>query len=445
MKKTARITILGGGVAGLSAGYFAGENGLPFTIYEARDRIGGDCATLNVRDFFFDSGAHRFRNEDAEVTRLIKKLLGDDLRKVDIPSQIYHQGQLIHFPPSALNLMRDLGLRSFTRAGLEIVRSRLKPWKPRKNFEDFALFTYGRTIADHFLLNYSEKLWGIPTKKLSSVIAGTRLKGLGLRRLITETLMGRRVEPGNIEGSFFYPKKGICQIAESLAENCGRENILKNSRITEILCEDGKIQSVIINGKEVIEIDEVISTLPLPLFLRLMKPAPPGEIMSLANNLHYRDVVLVALFLNREWITRAATVYFPDHDFPFTRIYEPRNRSREMSPPGRTSLVAEIPCYRSDKIWDLPDEKLIQLVIPRLVQIGWINKEEIIGSAIYRMDHAYPVLEIGFSEKVERINDYLKGFGNLMISGRSGTFRYVGMHEVIALGKQMIDEYLPRM
>jgi protoporphyrinogen oxidase len=443
MSKPAHITILGGGPAGLAVGYYAKKNALPFTIYEASNRIGGNAVTLRHGDFLFDSGAHRFHDKDAEVTKEVTRLLGEDLKKINVPNQIYHNGKFIDFPLSPLNLMKNLGAYTFAKAAFEMIDSRLRTRELNRSFESFALHTYGDTIADCFLLNYSEKLWGASCNRLSSTIAGKRMKGLTFRTFLMEGIFGRKAKTEHLEGSFYYPKMGIGTITEKLGEFCGEENILRNSKITKILHNHTRIQAVEVNGKERIDTDEVVSTLPLNLFLQMMEPMPPKEILLLAQRLRYRNVILVALFLNRESVTEAATIYFPDPDFPFTRIYEPKARSIYMSPPGKTSLVAEIPCQQEDNSWSLGDDKLIQIIRSQLIQIGWIREEEIIDASVSRIAYGYPILEIGFEEKVQKIDTFLKGLSNLRVSGRNGKFIYAWVHNMMRSGKEIVEEYIP--
>ena len=229
------ITILGGGTAGLAVGYYARKNRLPFTIYEASNRIGGNCITLKHRDFLFDSGAHRFHNKDVQVTEELKALLGDDFREISVPSQIYYNGRFIDFPLSPLNLLRNLGLYAFAKAGFELVGSKLRGCERNGNFENFALYTYGKTVANSFLLNYSEKLWGLPCNRLSSSISGRRMKGLNLKTFLKEAIFGHAAKTKHLDGSFHYPKMGFGTISEKLGEFCGKENVFKDSRITRIL------------------------------------------------------------------------------------------------------------------------------------------------------------------------------------------------------------------
>lgn len=59
-QKIKTVTILGGGIAGLSAGYFSKKKGLDFVIYEAGKNVGGNCQTFAIGDFKVDTGAHHF-------------------------------------------------------------------------------------------------------------------------------------------------------------------------------------------------------------------------------------------------------------------------------------------------------------------------------------------------------------------------------------------------
>src|SRR5687768_14092233 len=161
MKRT--VHILGGGPAGLSAGYFAHEAGLDVRLFEAGESVGGNARTI-VRDgFAFDTGAHRFHAKDPFVTEVVRRLVGDDLIEVDAPSAIYDDGRLIDFPLRVDNLLRHSGpllplayLWGFLKA-----RSRSLPVDP--SFEDLSRRRFGDRLAERYLLNYSRKLWGWPT------------------------------------------------------------------------------------------------------------------------------------------------------------------------------------------------------------------------------------------------------------------------------------------
>ena len=59
-----KVHILGGGPAGLAVAYFAKIKKIPFSIYESKNSVGGNCRTLVFDDCNFDTGAHRFHNKN---------------------------------------------------------------------------------------------------------------------------------------------------------------------------------------------------------------------------------------------------------------------------------------------------------------------------------------------------------------------------------------------
>jgi hypothetical protein len=58
------------------------------------------------------------------------------------------------------------------------------------------------------------------------------------------------------------------------------------------------------------------------------------------------------------------------------------------------------------------------------------------------MPHAYPKLEIGFKETVRDLFSYMKGFSNLKTAGRNGRFQYTHVHDMMAMGKKIAEEFL---
>ena len=439
MTDSLSITIIGGGVAGLAAGYYARKKGLAFTLYEAEEQFGGNCRTLCNGQFFFDTGSHRFHDMDHEITKQVRSLLGSDLKEVRASSRIYYNGRFIDFPLSPMNLFMNLGPRTSVRAALEIIGGKIKKAADVTSFESFALDKYGCTIAESLLLNYSKKLWGRPCTELSPAIAGNRMNGLNFGTLIRELVPGTATKTCHLEGSFFYPVNGIFMIPERLAESAGIENIRTCSRITRLFHEGSRIKAIRINDSEYIDTEHLISTIPLNTLVKNLEPSAPPEILQQARRLSYRSLIQVAVFLNKNRISSNASIYFPDAAFPFTRIYEPKNRSYLMAPPGLTSLVAEIPCSPNDEIWTEDDISIARRVQTFYERLGWIHSRDLIDTAVERLPYAYPVLTNESEEAVAAIISYLKRFSNLRLTGRNGLFRYVHIHDMLRFGMECVE------
>ena len=458
----ADIHILGGGPAGLTTGYYAKKHDIPnFTIFEAGEHAGGNCRTLKIKgidcrfqtcrsgDFRFDTGAHRFHDKDPKVTNEVKNLLGDDLLHVTAPSEIFFQGKFHRFPLLLSDLVQKLETKTLLKIAWEKLHSR--PKKQAENFAEFAVNQYGKTLAERFLLNYSEKLWGQPTHKLSTTISGNRLKGLDLRNFLRSVVLGTPQNPNHLDGSFLYPKYGIGMISDKLCEFIGDKHIKLKHRVNRLIHKNGRIERIIVSketdasnstaAQEHIEIPVsiVINTLPLTLSMRILEPSPPPELCAVADTIKYRNLVLFVFCLNRDVFSPNASLYFPSEEFPFTRLYEPKNRSLEMAPKGQTVIVLELPCYSDDAVWNMSERALQIEVWEALRRVKPILPEEVIHYQSYKLPFAYPVLEVGFEEKIASLVAYFNTFENLYLTGRSSLFRYLHLHDLFKSGKEVIE------
>jgi len=439
MTQTPHVTVLGGGPAGLAAAAAARDLDLATTLFEADRLVGGTCRTIEVDGFRFDTGAHRVHDKDPAVTEWLARELGDRLHEVDAPSRIWDDGRWLDFPINAPGLVRHLGLAGSGLASIDLAYRRVTARRAPESFLDFALQAYGRPVADRFLLNYSEKLWGEAPKRLSTEIAGSRLAGLDLRSVLAETLSGRRRNHRHVEGRFLYPRGGIGAVPAVLAATCGHENIRTDSPIRAIEHDGERVTAVRTDASGPIAVDQIVSSLPLSTVAGMLDPKPPAAVAEAAARLRFRQVILVALFVDRPSLTDAATVYFPNRRFAFTRLCEPRNRCSTMAPDGRTSVVVEIPCFHLDPVWQASDDELISTVRTQLADTGLFRAHEVSGGAVRRQRNAYPVLETGISDAVSTLREHLRRLSNLSLVGRNGTFTYGWIHDMIAGGRRAIE------
>lgn len=440
MTAAERLSVLGGGPAGLAAAYYARRTGLELTVYEAGAEAGGNCRTLRHGDFLFDTGAHRLHDRDPQVTAEIRRLMGDDLLEVHAPSQISWGGEWIDFPLSPYDLASKLPARTLLRIAGEIVRQRLSPASPALSFRDHAVSSYGETLAEMFLLGYSRKLWGEDTARLSPAVAGSRLRHLDLKTFLIEAVRGKREKTEHLDGSFYYPRHGIGSIFDRVQKEIGPSRIRLGARVTGLAHARGGITALEVNGRETVSPGTVVSSLPLPLMLRLLRPAPPAELLEIAGSMRFRHLVLGVFLLDRDRLTPNASLYFPDPAVPFTRIYESKNRSAEMAPAGRTSIVLEIPCQREDAWWAMSEEEMRLALQRELRRLGLVDGGEVLGFRSYRVPFAYPILETGFEARSERLLAYLERFENLHMVGRSARFRYTHIHDMFRMGREVVEE-----
>ncbi|MEM1055255.1 MAG: FAD-dependent oxidoreductase [Bacteroidota bacterium] len=423
------VHILGGGLAGLTAAYYARRHGHEPIVYEAAPEAGGNARTLRFEDVLVDTGAHRLHDKDPGATAAFRDLLGDAMQRVEAPSEIRYRGRGIAFPLRPLDAARNLGLGTLLRVSAEILPRLLRSQQEPETFRDLALSRYGPTLARAFLLGYSEKLWGVPTERLDASVAGGRLQGLTLGTFLRE-LSSARTATAHLDGAFYYPTHGFGMLAEALTEAIGEERVRTSTPVTQVEHEGEHIVAVQAGGeRQAAQTQTVVSTLPLPLLVHLLDPAPPDAVHDAAAALRYRNVRLLVVQLGTPQVSPHASLYVPDPEVPFTRLYEPKNRSAAMAPRTRTALVAEVPCDEHDDLWALPDDLFAARLLPDVRRVA-APLGAVLSTHSVRLPNAYPVLEVGHREAVATLRDYADGFENLTLAGRAGTFRYLHTHDL---------------
>jgi protoporphyrinogen oxidase len=429
-----RLVILGGGPAGLGVAFYAHRAGVPFVLLEGSPEPGGMCRTLRCGEHLYDCGAHRFHDQDHEITRDVTELLGDELARVDAPSAICDRGRYLDFPPTPLNAVFAYGLRDALRISLDLARSILRRRTPA-NFEELAVGRFGETLARRILLDYSAKLWGLPADQLSPDVATRRLRGMTLRSLIRELVApGRKAE--HLDGSFLYPRRGYGRITEALVAALPSDSVRTGHDVVSLECEAGVVRRIHCSGGRTLEAPErVVSTLPMPLLVRLLGAAVPDEARAAASRLRFRHVRLLFFRIRSERVSRYASLYVPDPAFCVSRVYEPRNRSEAMAPDGETSLVAEVPCFPGDDVERLPDEALAERVKAELDALRLGRRLDVAEWRHHRIPNAYPVYSIDYAENVRVVRSGLESITNLETIGRAGRFLYSHLHDQLRFGK----------
>ena len=431
------LTILGGGPAGLGVAFYAARGGVPFALYEKSSRFGGICRTFQQGEHRYDCGAHRFHDRDPGITADVRGLLGDELQRVDAPNQVWDGGRFLDFPPTPLGLLRSCGLREAGQLAFELARERLRS-RPTRSLEDLAVSRFGETLSRRILLNYSEKLWGLPAGELSPDAATRRLQGLTLASLVAEVTFARR-KSGHMDGSFLYPRRGYGQICEALERSLPPRTLLPHREVVRLECRRGTVTRVEFGqGEALLPRGRIVSTLPLPALVTLLGEAVPQEAHRAARALRFRHLRLFFLRLDQARVSDNASIYVPDQSLCVSRIYEPRNRSAVMAPPGETALVAETPCFLDDPIGRMPEEALAARVIGELASLGLLERRRVLEWKHHFVANAYPVYARGYADHVSTIRAALEPIANLDTLGRAGLFVYSHLHDQLRYAKDYV-------
>ncbi len=445
------VVIVGAGLAGLSAAYKLQQApNHNFIVYEKGSFIGGHSRTEKFKDFRFDLGGHRFYTKKKYIENIVRKLIGKDVLTVDRLSRILFKGRFVDYPLSAFNTLRALGIYGACKAIIDYLLVKSKNVLSKKvgevTFEEWALNRFGKYLYNVYFKIYTEKMWGVPCDELSADFAEQRIKGLSFREAIKDALT-KKGDSVELIRSFLYPRFGFGEIPKALARTVLPPNrIILNHEVVEVSHDGERILSVKVQGKgnakKKQECSSLINCMPLGDFLRTLKPAAPEGAIKAADELIYREIVILLLTLNVERITPDHWIYISSGDIPFIRIHEPKNWSPEMSPPKETSLVIEFSCTEGDRYWEMKPNDLAEEGISNLVKMGLIKREWVTDFTTARMKKAYPVYKVGYTKHLDEINKYLSRFSNLYNIGRNPSFVYNSGDHYMDMGIKAAENIL---
>jgi protoporphyrinogen oxidase len=436
------VVILGGGPSGLAAGHMLSESGRKVLVIERQPRVGGLAKTIEHHGFRFDLGGHRFITGNRQLETLVREILGGELLVVERSSKIMLDGKLYDYPITVRNALSRLGLRKSIRIVADYLSEQIRKrftTAPIVSLEDWVVRHFGRSLFDLFFKEYSEKVWGVPCDRIAKEWVARRIKGLSLGVAIKAAFS--RAESQRLRtlaNQFLYPPLGIGQICDSLKARIDKTGqIMTDTRVIGINHADNRVQSITVKdagGVQGYAGYEFISSIPLTLVVKLLNPQPPEEILQAAASLRFRDLIVVTVMINRERVTDQTWMYVPDPTVPFGRIHEPKNWSARMAPVGKTHLVVEYFCFKEDDLWTAADAALAQRTVRELSELGIIEPEEVIDSAVLRIPNAYPLFEVDYIEKQKCIVEYLDRFTNLELVGRGGQFEYYNTDHAMESG-----------
>jgi phytoene dehydrogenase-like protein len=98
------VVVIGGGMAGLTAGCYLAREGLEVTVFEKASRVGGRAATREHDGFLFNRGGHALYTGGA-ASRAFEELGVAYGHGVPKDTFVLHEGSISPFPPDPLGLL----------------------------------------------------------------------------------------------------------------------------------------------------------------------------------------------------------------------------------------------------------------------------------------------------------------------------------------------------
>ena len=421
------------------------DAGLKSIIIEKDGTVGGLAKTLVFKEgkyaFRTDIGPHRFFSKNRKLYEMIEGLLGKDWIKVKRQTCQLIEGKFYDYPINLPQAFRQVGAARTVKMGISYMKGTVKYkllGKRIENFEDFVIANFGRELGEFNMLNYSQKVWGIPCSQIHPDWGEQRIKGLNLISALSNAVF-KNETPRSIVDVFYYPKFGTGEIYTAMEEKVIKKGtkIFKNSFPQKIIHDGPKITRVVwINGKKkaVLDPETLVSSIPITEFLNLLSPKPPQPILDSLNKLRWRAQVYLLITIDKERVTGNNWIYIPEKKFNIGRITEMKNFSDAMSPKGKTSLFIEFFVTEGDRTWNKSREEVFEMAIKELEGFGLAKRSEVRNYYLFKKRKVYPVYGLKYKKDLEKVKGYLDQFKNLYYIGRPGRYKYTNQDHSLEMG-----------
>ena len=438
--------ILGGGPAGLTAGYLLAKQGFPVIVFEAEDQVGG-IAKTEVREgpggeYRFDLGGHRFFTKVQEVDDLWHEIMREEFLKRPRMSRIYWNRKFLDYPLRGPDVIKKLGPIELGRCMLSYAWAQIKPKGREDTFEQWVSNRFGKRLFNLFFKSYTEKVWGVPTSEIRAEWAAQRIKGLSFFSAAKAAFFGNKGnEIKTLIGEFNYPRYGPGQMWETMTDDINRlgGQVLLNTPVEKVVFDGNRATKVIAGGKEY-ESNYIISSLPLRNIVGIADPPPSPEVIAAAKGLRYRDFLTISLVLDGKDLFPDNWIYIHEPDVEVGRIQNFRSWSPWMVPdPDKACIGMEYFCFAGDELWETDDDKLVELGMHELEKIGLATKDKLEFGFATRVPKAYPMYDMDYAERIVSIRSWLDGLGNFQQVGRNGLHRYNNSDHSMLTAMRAVD------
>jgi protoporphyrinogen oxidase len=417
-----QITILGAGIAGISASYHAKIKGHETVIFEASQNTGGLLSNFSpFEGFRFDNAVHL------------------SFTKNEYVRSIFDKTNYITHKPAAYCIDKNLWLKHPVQNNLaplpldkkvKYIESFLNRTSDEPtNYKEWLHHQYGAEISNAYPIPYTRKYWGIEPSALSLDWIGNRMRRAEFSEILSGALEQRDINH-YYAAEMRYPKVGgyfefIRNIAEAQKIQFNKKAISINSINKTVLFEDDTQ----------VGYDQLISSLPLPVIVELLVNCPKN-ILEAGRSLLWTTVDLISIGFDKQEVPPYLWFYIYDEDNVAARAYSPSMKSPNNVPSGKSSLQFEI--YNLSSKAPLEPEKLKINIKTKLLEMGICDEDDILFIHHKHLPFGNVVFDHGMEKRRNLVLDYLDKL-NIKTCGRFGEWDYFWSDQSFLSGSKSVD------
>lgn len=457
------VLILGAGPAGLTTAYeiLRTTNEFDVVIVDKNESVGGLCRTFCHNKNYIDAGGHRYFTKFEKVKRwwldflpLENKQTSENVMLVRPRlSRIYYLRKFFDYPVALnFNTIKGLGFWKITKIACSYFRAKINPIKNEKTAEDFLINTFGKVLYKTFFKNYTEKLWGISCTQISAEWGRERIRGIYFWETLFSLFKGMFVKKTQTIDTFLYPKYGVGQMWEKVAEEITKRGgkIYLNSEVVDLKQKNNRIVKVKVKKDEKImdfTPDYVVSSLAIKDLFEMLNDVPKNT-KKVASELPYRNFRTASVLLERLKVKSNKSlptknnllpdtwVYIQEADVKMGRMQIYNNWSPYMLKDQDKAWIAfEYFTSDTDEIWTMSDNDFESFAIAEGEKIGIIEKKDVLDVTSVKLEKAYPAYFGGY-KYFNKLKNYTDNIHNLYLVGRAGMHKYINIDHAVLSGME---------
>jgi protoporphyrinogen oxidase len=419
------IGILGGGISGLTLQRFLNH---PCEVLEKAPVPGGLCRTFWKDGFGFDIGGHILFSKHQHVTDLVNTLLGENINYCKRLNMILFKSRYVKYP-----FENDLGALDKQDCYQCLIDYLKADFPNPTNFAEWAYHTFGKSIADKYLIPYNRKIWKLEPSEMGMEWVG-RVPKPPMEDVVKSAL-GIATEGYTHQLYFRYPLHGGFESVVKAMIKPGAKQTF-NYGIKSI--RKAGSQWVVSNGERALTYDHLVLSFPIREAIGCFADVP-RDVTEAVQNLRYNALRLVFIAVNNESLMDKSAVYIPDPTVHPHRVCYMGFFSPNMVKPGTSSLVAEVTVRPGDDVDRMDNDSYVDLIVGDLDRAGIIRKQDVIIRDTRRIEYAYPVYDCDYGKNTKIIRDYFNTLGIDQL-GRFAEFDYINSDECIHRAMRLAEK-----
>lgn len=406
------VAVVGGGITGLTAAFRLMQAGVPVTLYEADQRVGGVIRSVREHGYLAEFGPNSILETSPKISGLIRDLGLEPRRWYSDPGAenryLVRGGEPVCLPASPI---RFFGTKLFsTGAKLRLLREpflRRGPADKEENVAEFVLRRLGREWLDYAINPMIAGIYAGDPRRLSVIHAFPRLHAVEQRygSLIVGQILGarerkRRGEVSKQEAKKISFDQGLQVLTDTLEARL-RAAIRLNTTATALKrTPRGWTVSVQSGGSTAaFEHRAVLLAAPAHCLARIALDAGAGLTLAPLTEVYYPPVASVVLGFRRADVDHPLDGFgmlVPEVEkFRILGTLFSSSLFPNRAPDGHVTLTTYVGGVRAPDVALRPIEELFNLTLTDLATILGVRGSPTFRHAVlYRQ--AIPQYEVGY-------------------------------------------------